>query len=36
LGDPFRPWLQARFDGTVRCHYGITPRRATPPAGGAG
>src|SRR5262245_61346025 len=36
LGDPFCPWSQARFYGTVRCHYGITQRRATLPAGGAG
>src|SRR3954447_13621060 len=29
VGDPYRPSLQASFDGRMRCHYGITARRAT-------
>src|SRR3954466_16006596 len=37
VGDPYRPSLQASFDGRMRCHYGITARGATlrrrPPRG---
>src|SRR6267142_1787631 len=29
VGDPYRPSLQASFDGRVRCHYGITAKCAT-------
>src|SRR5260370_27026911 len=29
VGDPYRPSLQASFDGRVRCHYGITAGCAT-------
>jgi len=34
VGDPYRPSLQASFDGRMRCHYGITARRATRVLGG--